>query len=700
MYAIKNLSQNQTFKLDPWTWEGDPAPTKNAWGEPETNYCFYSGYEGLAPGQRISESNPAEEMSWAIADYDQPITDDMLRAALEKANPKPNWSHRTISGGMRLLWQFAEPIRTSSTTLHDAMIGVVAKKLNLKKLLPGWDEQAWKHAGQYYAVGTDWKQHSKAPIAQSTVTAWMIDAGNKVNWKKAGKVSIPIEVIAAEVEKRWPGCWRGEWKFGARGRRFWDSTADNQTAAILRETGVQCFTGEKSFLTWSEILGAAFVRKYEEDRIGQSIGNTYFDGRGYWRQDGANIWRSYDRTNLSTELRVAGLSAAIMRGDTSSEIDRALVHIINERRVEAAGNYVFRPQGVITIKGMQVLNVSRLRPCTPASEKITEWGDRFPYLSQFLDQFFADPVQLDHFLAWLRHAYRGAINQRPSKGQNIFVVGGVNSGKTLLSDFILSTLFGGHYDASDYVTKDSEFANGAFDYFLWTIGDAKPIADGRSKKRFTAALKALAANRDQQVNEKYEKGYMAEYYGRVVITSNDDSESISILPDVNMSNEDKINFYRCAQRKIEFRLDLDQVLNEELPFFASWLLATDHADWIERDIRFGVKSFHDEQLFKLAQAGGDGGLLEELLYSLRKDIPETPLGEWRGTTTELMNRMSSIEGQGAVKDWNVTTVGRAITHLAGSRSYIRKSRNKSNRELIINFKEFVEFFEGDKETPF
>jgi hypothetical protein len=622
-------------------------------------------------------------MSWVIADYDQNISPEMIATAVSKAPVKPMWSHVTQSGGARLLWQLAAPIRTTNPILHDTVMVMLAKKLNLKRLLPGWDEPAWKNAGQYYAVGNTWTQHSKAPIAESTMTAWLVEAGNKVNWKKAAKVSIPIDVLSAEIEKRWPGRWGGAWDFGARGRCFWEPSAENTTAAILRETGMQCFSGAKSFLSWSEILGAAFVRKYEEDRIGQSIGNTYYDGRNYWRQDGENIWRNYDRTNLSTELRVAGLSSAVARGDTASEVDRALVHIINERRVEDAGNYVFRPAGVITIKGKRVLNVSRLRPCQPAADRVTEWGSGFPFLAKLLDQFFMDAAQLDHFIAWVRHAYRGAINQRPTKGQNIFVVGKINSGKTLLSDLILSSLFGGHYDASDYVTKDSEFANGAFDYFLWTVGDAKPIADGRSKKKFTAALKALAANRDQQVNEKYEKGYMAEYFGRLVITSNDDPESISILPDVNMSNEDKLNFYRCADRRIEFIPDLDQTIAEELPYLASWLLATDHAEWIERDIRFGVKSFHDDHLFKAAQASGDGGLFEELLYSLRNDIPEKPLGEWRGTVTELVNRMSSIEGQGAVRDWNVTTVGRAVSQLAGSRPYIEKARSKCNRQVVF-----------------
>jgi hypothetical protein len=278
----------------------------------------------------------------------------------------------------------------------------------------------------------------------------------------------------------------------------------------------------------------------------------------------------------------------------------------------------------------------------PAAEEVKKWGDRFAFISKFLDQFFVDQAQLDHFLAWLRHAYRGAVTERPTKGQNVFTVGGINSGKTLLSDLIIDGLFGGHYDASDYITRDGEFSNGAFDYFLWTVGDAKPLADGRSKKRFSAALKALAANRDHQVNEKYEKGYMTEWYGRLLVTANDDHQSIAILPDVDMSNSDKINFYRCADRKIKWKDDLETVVVEELPFFGSWLLATDHADWIERDIRFGITSFHDDTLFRMAQASGDGGQFEDTLYSIRNDLTLDKSGVWTGTVAEMALRCWQI----------------------------------------------------------
>jgi len=697
VYAITNLTKSATFKIDPWDWTGTEPATKESWNLPETNYCFYSGYEGLIPGQRISEANPAEVLNWVIADYDQNISAEQVAKAITKAPLKPAYSHATKSGGVRLLWRLAEPVRTSNERLHDSLMALIAKKLNLKRLLPGWDEPAWKNAGQYYAVGTNWTKYDNGTIAATSIAAWQLEAGNKVNWRKGGGVAVPIDVLAAEIEKRWPGRWGGEWAYNARGKRFWDAAADNTSAAVIRETGMQCFTGAKSFVTWGEILGPQFVKQYEEDRVGQAIGNVYFDGKSYWRQDGRTIWRMYDRTNLVTQLRVDGLSSIPDKGETSSEVDRALAFIINERRVEMAGNYVFRPEGIITIKNKLVLNKSTVKPCTPASERPTAWGDGFPFLAEFFDQFFVDPSQLDHFLAWVRHAYRGAINQRPTKGQNVFIVGGVNSGKTLLSDLILDQLLGGHYDASDYITRDANFSNGAFEYFLWTVGDAKPIADGRSKKRFTAALKALAANNDHQVNEKYEKGYMTEWYGRILITANDDPQSISILPDVDMSNSDKINFYRCAKRTIQWRGDLDTIIAEELPSFGAWLQATDHAEWIDRDIRYGIKSFHDKTLFEQAQSGSDGGLLEETLYTIRNDITLDKEGRWHGTTAELVNIIASTtEGRGVGKEWNLGSVGRALNALVASRDYIEGGRDKGGRWRTIDFKKFEAAFEQSK----
>ena len=44
----------------------------------------------------------------------------------------------------------------------------------------------------------------------------------------------PIGRVAEEVEKRFPGRWPGAFEIGARGPRFWDDTASNPTAAIVR----------------------------------------------------------------------------------------------------------------------------------------------------------------------------------------------------------------------------------------------------------------------------------------------------------------------------------------------------------------------------------------------------------------------------------------------------------------------------------
>ena len=94
-------------------------------------------------------------------------------------------------------------------------------------------------------------------------------------------VELPMETVAAEVEKRWPGRWKGEFKLGARGMRFWDDSAANDTAAIVRETGMTCFTGDQAFVTWSQIFGRSFVEEFQTSKLGAASQDIYFVGGGY-----------------------------------------------------------------------------------------------------------------------------------------------------------------------------------------------------------------------------------------------------------------------------------------------------------------------------------------------------------------------------------------------------------------------------------
>ncbi|HSR88536.1 MAG TPA: primase-helicase family protein, partial [Pontiella sp.] len=677
LYAIPNLSASRTVECAPWE-TTTTAPPREHWNEPDVKHTFYSGFEGLIAGVRIdSKDNPAIKLHWLVVDYDSKIDDHERAAVLGRcADFKPQYICRTSSGGARLLWKLAEPFPLHNNDLTKKLLSHVRRKLRLGKLLAGLDKSAFEDPCKYYEAGTDWKRLSDDEIPAEFMMLWSMEASKSYAWKKLGPV-IPMDVLADEVERQYPGRWQGPFESGERGIRFWDSSADNETAAIIRESGMQCFTGGWAFVPWAHILGRTFVNQYEADRIGGSIADVYFDGRDYWMQLPDGRWESYCKSDMAMILKVdRGLSGHIARGDNYSEVEQALTRVMQNQNITCASPLVHRPKGIVQVGKHRVLNtssVSVLQPATdeeyiqasqgrascpsappsapqpsnspsadpaplretipsaptggtgsiPSTTPVPELSAvgcplssaPFPWIRDFFTGFFDPPEQLDYFYAWLRRWYESALEGRMRPGQASFFAGVPNTGKTLLSTVILSRIFGGHIDASSFLSGEDSFNSHLFGSAVWAVDDVVPLTDNRSHMKFSALIKKMAANRTFSVREKYRVDKLIEWNGRVVVTCNTDPESIRILPDVDLSNRDKINLFRVSERDtFVFPHDVEATIVAELPFFLRWLLDWEPPDHVVGDTRYGVRTYCEESLFEAARHSSSAySFLEVLL---------------------------------------------------------------------------------------
>ena len=161
----------------------------------------------------------------------------------------------------------------------------------------GLDTAAFEDPCKYYEAGTEWNRLSEDEIPATFMMQWAMESSKSYAWNKLGTV-IPMDVLAAEVDRQYPGRWQGGFDFGARGVRFWDPESDNETAAVVRETGMQCFTGGAAFVPWATIFGHPFVNQFEADRIGGSVKDIYFDGRDYWIRNFRDEWQYLSKTIL------------------------------------------------------------------------------------------------------------------------------------------------------------------------------------------------------------------------------------------------------------------------------------------------------------------------------------------------------------------------------------------------------------------
>ncbi|VGO17572.1 hypothetical protein PDESU_06170 [Pontiella desulfatans] len=555
---------------------------------------------------------------------------------------------------------------------------------------------------------------------------WAIDSTHNYAWAKLGTV-IPMAVVSAEVERQFPGRWHGDFYIGARGIRFWDAESDNQTAAVVRETGMQCFTGGTAFVPWSVILGRQFVSQFEADRIGGSVTDVYFDGRDYWRQRSSGEWRSYSKADIALYLKVdRGLRPQVSRGETFSEVDQAILRIQDHQDIHCAAPLVHRPKGIVLIDGHRVLNTSTvtvLQPATDeeyyqavclaggASASMTDPSAQsnnhqpstnncpYPWLYDYFNGYFDPPEQLDYFYAWLQRWYQSALEGRMRPGQASFFAGVPNTGKTLLSNVILSRIFGGHIDASSFLSGEDGFNSHLFTSAVWAVDDVVPLTDNKSHLKFSALIKKMAANRTFSVREKYRVDKLIEWNGRVVVTCNTDPESIRILPDVDLSNRDKINLFRIAERDtFTFPRDVESIIAAELPFFLRWLLDWQPPDEVIGDTRYGVRTYCEDSLFEAARHSSSAySFLEVLLKFFEGQVEDT----WEGSSTELLSAMLNDQDglAGIAAKYTPAKVGRELSKLASQGYAVEQGRRHATRVWIINIAQ-LSGRDLDEKTPF
>jgi hypothetical protein len=642
--CLKNLSQTEVSEECPWEFEPKPLATTNAnayksWRkQPTTEHRFYSGIVGQAPSLRVSESNPPYEIRALIADYDAPINDEDLHSGIDRANRfyAPSLVHRTpTSGGVRLIWCLERPLLLPNYEITKKFLKVASKYLHAKTLLPGLDEQAFENPNLYYDVGHTWSEVGGEPIPWVEACGWLVKVSEKAKW--TGDV-ISMETLAAEVQEKFPGRWQGDFVEGARGCRFWDPAGDNPTAAIVRPTGMQCFTGLEPFVPWAAIFGRGFVEKVSARKLGEMLDGIYYDGDNYWLQTPAGKWEPHAEREMSRHLKVYnGLSADRIEGKTFSEVDEAL-HIIGQNcRVSGVAPFIFQPTGPIEFMGERVLNICNVKVLQSA-ETPGEWGEHFPWLGKFLSDLFDPDDQLDFMLAWLKRFYCSAREGKLVQGQAVFLAGDTGRGKTFFSNRIVGALVGGHADASQYLMGKTTFNKDLFHKPFWTVDDALPGDNNQDHKAFGTMIKRVTANNMFEFHAKFRDACQVAWSGRVMVTGNLDADSLRIIPDLDTSILDKLLLFKAAPRVAHFpeKHELEATVRRELPHFAAWLINWNPPEHVlDKDPRYGVSRYHHPFLKQASGDSSDASTVRELIQIFMRDFPR----DFEGTAVELMQNL-------------------------------------------------------------
>jgi len=644
-----------------------PKARRNLWIQ-ANGWVIYSTVLGAIPSKPVSKDNPPVKLLGLAADYDLPLALDQLKASLEKQLPeeaRPTFVEESISGNFRLVWVFEEAFPVQDTAHCGALIRELGRVFKLPALSAGLDPGTY-NVSQRYVAGVNWYSFAGATPSKVVQEALYAVGGRRFVEDAGGDYN--LDLVAKEVEARWPGRWQGEFELNAKGVRFWDDVADNPNGAMVAREGMVCVTGGKAFVPWPEIFGEDWARKHRQDKLESATGDVFYDGRMFWSHDG-NRWVSLTKEDQILDLKCMGLSTRIRKGETASEVDRTVRDIQKRRRVDAALPVAGLPAGKMTIHNSTtvILNTSRVRAMEPAE---TGDGNAWPWLGQFLEGLFANQQDnpLDHFLAWLKRAYLSLRDGKPLMGQAIFICGPKNNGKTLLSQRVIVPILGGlQRDPYDYLTGKADFNAELFESFVWTLDDADSPRD-TDKATVLAKIKDAVVNPNHAYHLKYGAKTSVPWNGRIVSTLNDDSASVGLLPEVNENTRDKLCFFASQEYRGTWGTneEIESVLEREVPHFARWLLDWEPPAEVRQGGRMGVKSYFDRGILLHSRQQHYAWNFQEILdmWTDSQEADGTVFEPLRATPVKLLSLLNQGPTESVARAWSVPKVHHALRTLA------------------------------------
>jgi hypothetical protein len=276
---------------------------------------------------------------------------------------------------------------------------------------------------------------------------------------------------------------------------------------------------------------------------------------------------------------------------------------------------------------------------------------------------------LEHFLAWLQRAYLIVLKHRRLMGQNLFLCGPRNNGKTLLCLRIVAPLMGNKVsNPMDYLSGSTNFNSELFSAALLAVNDEDAPSSEASRSRMLAKLKGMAVNPSHHYHAKFATPVTIDWTGRIFITLNDDPSSVGMLPEVSANTRDKLMFFASQPYAGSFppQDELEALLAKEIPYFAHWLLEYKPPQEVLSDNRMGVVSYFDPRILEVGHQQTFSSNLGELIgLWVRVDAYWGDKSDWEGSPTELLSALQTNDlTAGMAREWTQHKVVKALTALA------------------------------------
>ena len=623
--------------------------------DPATKHIFYTLVEGVNPHHRVSGSNPPYRIYGFCADYDDDslpnkTLKDIIDGMKCAVGWEPTYMTKTYSGKVRGVWEFSKGLPSDNEAFLNKLYDMLLVKTRAKTLVDGYDA-ASRNPAMCWELGSSWTKVSD-PIDELKLETLFFDCAKKTSGPK-GKVSIPMDVIHEKIQEVYPDFgkrWTGEFDVGCRGPLFWIDDKVDRVGCIVQLGGMWCYSTRagKSFVSWSEILGEAFVEQYREKKVAEAVADTWFDGQKYWVKDGRQVWSPVLKEDFVTRLRLAGFSSKPRKkGDPASEIDEVLVYVQDERRIHGAAPFLFDFREVVNVGPKRYINThAHVRVLAPSDDPDpNKWPVLFDWWNEWLDK----PISVHYLFGWLQRFYSSALKGEVRAGHSLILAGDADYGKSLFATYILPKIFSGGADAGAFLTGKENFNKELAESAVWYVDDNTSAASISEHRRFSEMIKKLTASPKMTIRAMYREPVDVERRGRVILTTNTDADSLAILPNMDGTILDKLMILKMSNHyKPWFRgkthKQIEDIIERELPHALAYINSeyrpikevTEGASG-----RFGINTFHHPEIISMAKdLSADQRDWEMLQFWWKLRNSEQP---WEGNVSELMGTMETFD---------------------------------------------------------
>lgn len=404
----------------------------------------------------------------------------------------------------------------------------------------------------------------------------------------------------------------------------------------------------------------------EPPRTAPNAIEVFYDAgaKSFWAANGVGEWQQLTKENLGLILRANWYSTYEKLTNSLTILESKLLDIIQHHSVHYAGRIAGWPPGMAEICGEKVL-------VTRGPKIIEPKYGKFPHIKRFINELLGE--QGRYFYAWMKAAYTALREGSPfAPGQLLVVAGPVGCGKSLMQMLVTEMLGGRMAKPYRYLSGQTPFNGDLIGAEHLCIEDEVAKTDIRSRRSFGDAMKAFIVNKQQSAHPKGREAFTTEPFWRLTMTLNDEPESLMSLPPLDGDLADKVTLLAASEaskpypsKELPTMAAYWDALKSEIPAYLYAINKWEIPDDI-REIRYGVKAFHNSDLLRKLNSLSPESKLWTLIA--QSNLLDNTLSAWTGSSVDLEKELLERDKSGQVKDllYYATACGQYLSRLAKS----------------------------------